>query len=60
MQITVDVHDSEPYSWTVARGAPPPGPVDQIISYGGYVERSHSQCSDRSTARPSPLFSRSR
>lgn len=33
-------HESEEYSWLVARGRPHPGLADVVISYQGYVERS--------------------
>jgi AraC-like DNA-binding protein len=38
--ITVEVHESEPYSWTMAHRAPHGGLVDHVMSYTGYVERS--------------------
>ncbi len=36
----MDVHESEPYSWTMAHGAPNGGLVDHVTCYTGYVERS--------------------
>jgi AraC-like DNA-binding protein len=38
--MTIDAHDSEPYSWTMARRAPHVGLAEHVGGYTGYVERS--------------------
>lgn len=38
--IAVDVHESEPYSWTMAHRAAHGRLVDHVVGYSGYVERS--------------------
>jgi len=38
--IAVDVHESEPYSWTMAHRAAHGRLLDHVVGYSGYVERS--------------------
>jgi AraC-like DNA-binding protein len=39
-QIAVDVHESGPYSWTMAHRQPHASLIDHVVGYTGYVERS--------------------
>jgi AraC-like DNA-binding protein len=39
-EVAVDVHESEPYAWTMANRAPHANLVDHVVGYTGYVERS--------------------
>ena len=39
-RVSVDAHESEPYSWTMAHSAPHGGLADHVPRYTGYAERS--------------------
>jgi len=39
-RLTIDAHEAEPYSWTMARWAPHAGLAEHATGYTGYVERS--------------------
>jgi AraC-like DNA-binding protein len=51
--IDLDVHESAPYSWTMARRGPHAGLAGQVIGYTGYVERSVLPLRRRQVARGS-------